>query len=46
LLAREAIAWGATHQVLTPQNLQRANAMAETCLDNAPVCHRDEEIEP
>jgi len=46
LLAREAIAWGATHQVLTPQNLQRANAMAETWLDNAPVCHRDEEIEP
>jgi zinc/manganese transport system ATP-binding protein len=45
LLAREMVAWGATSQVLTEENLQRANAMAETWQDNAPVCHRDEEIE-
>ncbi|MBV1775991.1 metal ABC transporter ATP-binding protein [Burkholderiaceae bacterium DAT-1] len=42
LLAREAIAWGPTAEVMTDHNLARANAMAENWRDGAGVCHRDE----
>lgn len=40
LLAREAIAWDDTANVLTPANLQRAAAMAEAQDDNAPLCEQ------
>lgn len=41
LLAREAIAWGPTATVLTPDNLKRARLMAENWDDTAPICdHR------
>jgi zinc/manganese transport system ATP-binding protein len=40
LLAREAIGWGPTPQVLTPANLARARAMAEAWDENAAVCRR------
>jgi zinc/manganese transport system ATP-binding protein len=38
LLAREKIAWGATGDALTPQNLAKARAMAETFDREAPDC--------
>ena len=38
LLARECIAWGATAEVLTPANLQRASAMAEAWDEAAALC--------
>jgi zinc/manganese transport system ATP-binding protein len=38
LLAREVIAWGDTHDVLTENNLQRAATTAETQDDFAPLC--------
>jgi zinc/manganese transport system ATP-binding protein len=38
LLARNVVAWGATETVLTPDNLQRAKAMAEAQDDHAPIC--------
>jgi zinc/manganese transport system ATP-binding protein len=40
LLARECIAWGATAEVLTDANLQRARAMAEAWedLEHPPAC--------
>lgn len=38
LLAREAVAWGATADTLKPANLLRARAMAEAWDDTAPVC--------
>ena len=41
LLARELVAWGATAQVLTATNLQRARALAEAWDDNADICHTD-----
>lgn len=41
LLARECIAWGATPQVLTDANLQRARAMAEAWDDTAAICNID-----
>jgi zinc/manganese transport system ATP-binding protein len=41
LLARECIAWGATPQVLTDANLQRARAMAEAWDDTAAICDID-----
>jgi zinc/manganese transport system ATP-binding protein len=37
LLAREPVAWGATQEVLTPANLDRARLRAERWLDEAPV---------
>ncbi len=40
LLAREAIAWGPTEQVLLPENLLRARRMAESWDDTAPRCER------
>ncbi len=42
LLAREAIAFGPTADVLTNDNLQRARALAERWDDAAAWCHRDE----
>jgi len=38
LLAREQVAWGATDQVLTEANLQRARAMAQAWDEAAAVC--------
>ncbi len=46
LLARELIASGPTHQVLTEENLQRAREMAERWDDAAAWCHRDEAPTP
>jgi zinc/manganese transport system ATP-binding protein len=40
LLARELIAWGDTHRVLTPENLLSARAMAESWDEDAPLCKR------
>ena len=40
LLAREAIAWGASETVLTSDNLTRARATAEYWDDRAPWCVR------
>ncbi len=42
LLARELVAWGATADVLTSANLQRARALAEAWDDQAEICHTDE----
>jgi zinc/manganese transport system ATP-binding protein len=41
LLAREAIAWGPTAEVLRPENRLRARMMAEGWLDDAGTCLRD-----
>jgi zinc/manganese transport system ATP-binding protein len=41
LLARECIAWGATAEVLTDVNLQRARAMAEAWDETAAICDID-----
>jgi zinc/manganese transport system ATP-binding protein len=38
LLARECVAWGATGEVLTDANLQRARAMAEAWDETAGAC--------
>ncbi|MBF0480044.1 MAG: ABC transporter ATP-binding protein [Desulfovibrionaceae bacterium] len=38
LLAREAIAWGATENTLTPDALEAARCMAEAWDENAPPC--------
>ena len=40
LLAREVIAWGESHSVLTPANLQRARHMAEAHDPFAAACER------
>jgi zinc/manganese transport system ATP-binding protein len=40
LLARDAIAWGPTAEVLTPDRLARARAMHQGWADAAPVCDR------
>ena len=40
LLAREVIAWGESHTVLTADNLSRARATAEYWDDRAPWCVR------
>ncbi|KAF0812377.1 High-affinity zinc uptake system ATP-binding protein ZnuC [Andreprevotia sp. IGB-42] len=44
LLAKECVAWGSSGEVLTRDNLLRANGMAENWVPDAAVCHRDEEI--
>lgn len=44
LLARERVAWGPTHQVLTSTHLQRARALAEAWDDQAEICHTDETV--
>lgn len=41
LLARRAIAWGATDEALSPDNLRRARAMAEDWDEDAMVCKED-----
>lgn len=41
LLARALVGWGATAEVLTAANLQRARAMAEAWDQAAPVCDLD-----
>ena len=41
LLAREAVAWGATERVLTEPNLRRARAMAEAWDESAERCDVD-----
>ena len=38
LLAREIVAWGPTQEVLTPENLARARAMAEAWDEDAHAC--------
>lgn len=40
LLAREAIAWGPTRDVLTPANLLKAAALSDAWDTAAPVCER------
>lgn len=40
LLAREAIAWGPTTQVLTPANLLMARRMVEAWDEHAAACHK------
>jgi zinc/manganese transport system ATP-binding protein len=41
LLARKLVGWGATSEVLTAPNLQRARAMAEAWDEDASLCHVD-----
>ncbi|RYE29594.1 MAG: ABC transporter ATP-binding protein [Hyphomicrobiales bacterium] len=41
LLAREAVAWGETATVLTPENLLRARRMVESFDSHAAPCQRD-----
>jgi zinc/manganese transport system ATP-binding protein len=38
LLAREPVAWGATRDVLTPENLNKARLMCEAFDDSAGAC--------
>jgi zinc/manganese transport system ATP-binding protein len=40
LIAREAVAWGATQEVLSPENLLKARRMVEAYDPHADVCHR------
>ena len=40
LLARAVVAWGSTAEVLTPHNLQQAQALQEAWDERAPVCER------
>lgn len=40
LLARECVAWGRTDDAMSPDNLSRANALAERWMEDAPVCER------
>lgn len=40
LLARECIAWGPTHTVLTPEHLQRAREVSTHWDEKAAECHR------
>jgi zinc/manganese transport system ATP-binding protein len=42
LLAKECVAWGATADTLTPDNIARANGTATNWDKHAGVCHRDE----
>jgi zinc/manganese transport system ATP-binding protein len=44
LLARSAVAFGRTCDVLTPENLQRARQMTEAWDEAAPVCQHAEAI--
>jgi len=38
LLAREKVAWGATSEVLTPDNLLKARRMCEAFDEDAAAC--------
>jgi zinc/manganese transport system ATP-binding protein len=42
LLAREPVAWGATADVLTPDNLQRARTMCEAFDEDAAACAHEQ----
>jgi zinc/manganese transport system ATP-binding protein len=42
LLAREVVAWGDTHHVLTPANLAKSRQLTEAFDAHAHVCERDE----
>jgi zinc/manganese transport system ATP-binding protein len=42
LLAREPVAWGATAQVLTAENLAEARRMCEAFDDSAAACAVDD----
>jgi zinc/manganese transport system ATP-binding protein len=42
LLAREVVAWGETHKVLTPANLGKSRQLIEAFDEHAEVCERDE----
>jgi len=42
LMAREAIAWGATTDVLNPVNLRKARNMAEFWSADAGLCEQDD----
>ena len=44
LLAREAIDWGPTEVAMSPHNLLRVRAMAESWDENAPVCEHERAI--
>jgi zinc/manganese transport system ATP-binding protein len=44
MLARECIAWGATADVLTAANWQRARAMVEAWDDTAAICDIDAQV--
>ncbi|SEP47577.1 zinc/manganese transport system ATP-binding protein [Methylobacterium sp. ap11] len=46
LLAREAVAWGATATVLTPENLRRARRLCEAWDEEAPVCRAPAAAQP
>jgi zinc/manganese transport system ATP-binding protein len=46
LLARSPVAWGATKQVLTPENLLIARRMCEAFDDHAAACHVHEHEHP
>jgi zinc/manganese transport system ATP-binding protein len=43
LLARGPVAWGATDEVLTPENLLVAMRMCEAFDDSAAACAEDDE---
>jgi zinc/manganese transport system ATP-binding protein len=40
LIARECVAWGTTHEVVTPDNLLRARQMCEAWSAEAEGCRR------
>ncbi|TAK47615.1 MAG: ABC transporter ATP-binding protein [Xanthobacteraceae bacterium] len=42
LLARQVVAWGATPEVMTPENLMAARHMSEAFDDHAAACAADE----
>jgi zinc/manganese transport system ATP-binding protein len=43
LLARELVAWGSTAETLRDDNLARAQKLADSWMENAGACERDEE---
>jgi len=42
IIAREVVAWGETHRVLTPQNLAKSRQLVEAFDEHAEICARDE----
>jgi len=42
MLAREAVAWGATGKVLTPKAFAKARGFAQSFDDHAEICEREE----
>ena len=41
IIAREAISWGLTKNVLSPENLYKARLMSEAWEENAEICNRN-----